>query len=70
MRAQLDLRQVLPYCNVHLMTKPEVFVTFAADKFDDQGQLVDPATLDQLRGFLTSLEAWVRFMGIEARTIR
>ncbi len=70
MRAQLHLRQVLPYCNVHLMNKPEVFVTFAADKFDEEGRLVDPATQGQLGGFLTSLEAWVRFIGIEARTIR
>jgi len=70
MRAQMHLRQILPYCNVHLMTKPEVFVTFAGDKFDDDGRLSDPATMEQIRGFLGGLEAWVRFLCIEARVIR
>jgi len=70
MRAQLQLRQMLPYCNVHLMNKPEVFVTFAGDKFDESGRLADPSTIDQVRGFLGGFEAWVRFMGIEARIIR
>jgi len=70
MRAQLHLRQVLPYCNVHVMNKPEVFITFAGDKFDGEGRLTDPATVEQLRAFLDALDAWIRFMGIEARTIR
>jgi chromate reductase len=70
MRAQTHLRQILPYCNVHLMNKPEVFVTFAGDKFSEDGRLSDPATTEQVRGFLRSLEAWVRFMGIEAHRIR
>jgi chromate reductase len=70
MRAQLSLRQILPYCNVHLMNKPEVFVTFAGDKIDDSGKIVDRATIDQLRAFLGGFEAWIRFIGIEARVIR
>jgi chromate reductase, NAD(P)H dehydrogenase (quinone) len=70
MRAQMHLRQMLPYCNVHLMNKPEVFVTFAGDKFDADGRLHDPSTIEQVRAFLGGLEAWVRFLGIEARVIR
>jgi chromate reductase, NAD(P)H dehydrogenase (quinone) len=70
MRGQLHLRQILPYCNVHLMNKPEVFLTFAGDKFDARGRVVDPVTLEQLRAFTLSLEAWVRLMAIEAHRIR
>jgi chromate reductase len=70
MRAQTHLRQILPYCNVHLMNKPEVFITFASDKFTADGRLTDPATIEQVRAFLSGLEAWIRFIGIEARKIR
>jgi chromate reductase len=40
-RAQYHLRQSFVYLDIHAVNKPEVFVTFAAQKFDDQGRLLD-----------------------------
>ncbi len=67
MRAQLALRQILPVCNVQLMNKPDVYVTFAEEKFDNSGRLVDPVTIDQLRDFLVGFESWTRLINSQTR---
>lgn len=59
MRSQLALRQILPVSNVLLMNKPDVYVTFAAEKFDNDGSLVDRLTLEQLDEFLAGFAAWI-----------
>jgi chromate reductase len=43
-RAQYHLRQTLLFLDVVAVSKPEVFVTFAGQKFDDKGKLTDEAT--------------------------
>jgi len=40
-RAQYHLRQSLIFLDVNPVTKPEVFITFAAQKFDETGKLID-----------------------------
>jgi Predicted flavoprotein len=47
-RVQYHLRQVLAYLDTRVINRPEVFITFAHKKFDENGHLNDPAAV----GFL------------------
>ncbi len=57
-RSQYHLRQVFIYLNGLLLNRPEVMIYSAPSKFDAQGQLIDPATAEQLRKMLLALVAW------------
>lgn len=57
-RAQLALRQVFIYTNMHPLNKPEVLVTQAQEKFDANGNLTDKTTCDFLRQLLENLYDW------------
>ena len=54
-RAQYHLRQTLLFFDVIVVSKPEVFVTFAGQKFDDQGKLTDEATRSVVAALLKAL---------------
>ena len=54
-RAQYHLRQSFVYLDMQAVNKPEVFVTFAAQKFDDQGKLLDDKTRELVRVLLQAL---------------
>ena len=43
-RAQLDLRHAMVFLNMFPINRPEVLVTFAAQKFDESGRLTDEAS--------------------------
>jgi chromate reductase len=58
-RAQLALRQSLQGNGALAMPQPEVFVTFARDKFDGMGSLTDDATRAFLGRFMAAFGAWV-----------
>jgi chromate reductase len=45
---------------MHPINKPEVFVTFAGQKIDEQGALTDEATRKIIKQLLESLVAWAR----------
>ena len=45
MRAQYHLRQVFVYLDMKPVNKPEVFINFAQDKFDSNGELKDEKSL-------------------------
>lgn len=62
-RAQLALRQIAVYLDMHLVNKPELLITRAAEKFDEQGRLTDEAAKDVLRDLLARLVAWTRRLG-------
>jgi chromate reductase len=57
-RSQYHLRQVLVFLDVHPLNKPEVFVSAAHEKCDDNGDLQDQATKDMISKQLTALQAW------------
>lgn len=61
-RAQQDLRKVLVYNDVQVLTQPPVMVRRAGQKFDDDLVLVDDTTRDRIRGLLVHLAAWARFV--------
>lgn len=59
-RAQYHLRQSFVFLNMHPINKPEVFVTFATQKFDGEGRLTDTKTRELIAELLVSLAAWTR----------
>jgi chromate reductase len=59
-RAQYHLRQSFVFLNMHALNKPELFVTFAQDKFDQNGKLKDEKTRELLKQLLTNLVALTR----------
>jgi chromate reductase len=56
-RAQYHLRQICVYLDMHPVNKPEVFVTFATEKFDAEGRLTDVPTRDVVRTLMSALAA-------------
>ena len=59
-RAQYHLRQSLVFLNMFPLNKPEIFVTSAAQKFDDKGKLLDQKTGELIAQLLSNLVAWTR----------
>jgi chromate reductase len=59
-RAQYHLRQILVFLNMHPINTPEIIVTFAQDKFDASGKLVDENAKKFLKQLLQNLVDWTR----------
>ena len=59
-RAQYHLRQVFVNINVHALNKPEVMIANASERFDEQGNLVDEKSRNNIRKLLESLTAWTQ----------
>lgn len=57
-RAQYHLRQMFVFLNMHPVNGPEVMVTFAQDKFDADGKLVDENTKKYVSQLLQNLAKW------------
>lgn len=60
MRAQLHLRHILVYVNMHPINKPQVAITNAKTKIAVSGEFDDPAIRDSIRQLLVALDAWAR----------
>ncbi len=54
-RAQYHLRQSFVFLNMIPINRPEVFVTMAPDKFDENGNLKDEMTIGFMRQLLNNL---------------
>jgi chromate reductase len=59
-RAQAHLRDGLAYTNGFVLPLPEVLVGLAGEKFDDESNLKDERTRDEVRDLLVALAAWTR----------
>jgi len=55
-RMQYDLRKVLVFMNSFTVNKPEVFISFAQNKFNAQGELTDEPTAKFVGDLLVSLQ--------------
>jgi chromate reductase len=63
-RAQYHLRQCLTSVDAILFGRPEVIVTFAPQKFDEQTlELKDPTAIDLIKQQLSGFETFVRRIG-------
>ena len=58
-RAQYHLRQCFVFLNGLVMTRPEVMIPAAQNKFDAEGKLTDQATRDFIIAHLAAFKAWV-----------
>ncbi len=59
-RAQYHLRQIFVYLDMYPVNKPEVMVTFAAQKFDENGKLTDEKAKEVIGLLLKALIDWTR----------
>ena len=59
-RAQLALRQIFVFLNMHPLNKPSVIVMNAKTRVDPSGEFTDPAIRDSVKQLLVALEAWTR----------
>jgi chromate reductase len=59
-RAQYHLRQCFVFLNMHPLNRPEVMITFAPEKFDENGNLKDEQAKKLITDLLTALVAWTR----------
>jgi chromate reductase len=50
--AQQSLRAVLSFCNARQMTSPEAYITFSAERFRDDGEVVDETTAGFLKDYM------------------
>ena len=66
-RAQAQLRDGLTFTNSLVLPLPELLVPLAADKFDEDGDLIDDATRVEVRDLLVALAAWTRRLSQEER---
>jgi len=59
-RAQYHLRQIFVFLDMHPINKPEVIVTFAGQKVDQQVRLTDETTRKVIQALLEALVAWTK----------
>ena len=64
-RAQNHLRQILVYLNMFPINQPEVLISHAMDRFDQEGNLTDVPTRAHIIGLLQSLMDWTRHIGLK-----
>jgi chromate reductase len=57
-KAQMHLRQIGVFNNMFAMNKPEVYMTFAKQKFNEKGELTDEPTREHLKSFLNEFYKW------------
>ncbi|HEV2110475.1 MAG TPA: NAD(P)H-dependent oxidoreductase [Gammaproteobacteria bacterium] len=57
-RAQYHLRQTAVFLNMHLINKPEVMISGAANVFDASGRLTDEAARKLIAELLANLAVW------------
>ncbi len=63
-RAQYHLRQVFVFLDMHPVNRPEVFVTFASQAFDEKGLLTDEKAKEVIKALLEALVAWTRKLAL------
>ena len=59
-RAQYHLRQICVFLNIFPINQPEVMISNASEKFDDEGKLIDEDTKNIMRNQLQALVDWTR----------
>ena len=60
LRAQLQLRQIGHGMGMLILSRPEVIVEKASEKFDPNGNLTDTGVRDQVQGLVQALGVWAQ----------
>ena len=64
-RDQYHLRQSSVFLNMYPINKPEVIVTYAAEKIDKNGKVIDEETRNLIERLLEELVAWTKKLSNE-----
>ena len=64
-RSQLALRQVFLFTKSIVLPEPELYVSAAREKFDQDSNLQDDETRRRIRALLEALVTWSRRVGSE-----
>jgi chromate reductase len=59
-RAQYHLRQCFVFLNMYPLSRPEVMISNAAERFDEHGNLHDLDTRDHIQKLVVALANWTR----------
>ena len=59
-RAQYHLRQIFVFLNMCPLNRPEVMISSADERFDEQGNLTDQGTRERIEKLLVALGSWTR----------
>lgn len=59
-RAQYHLRQSFVFLNMYPLNRPEVMISNAGSRFDEQGSLTDEETRKRIQKLLEALVEWTR----------
>ena len=62
-RAQMHLHNVFAETGSHVMSKPGVYVSYARQKFDSEGNLIDEPTREAVRNHLKAFANWILLLG-------
>lgn len=62
LRSQMHLRDIVLHNNMHPLTRPQVLVSRAYEKFDADGRLIDDKSRASIRDMLAALLAWTRHL--------
>jgi chromate reductase len=62
MRAQLHLRQIAVAMGMPVLPEPEVYITYATDKFNQLGELTDQTSREQVEELLNNLADWTELL--------
>jgi len=63
-RVQYDLRKVMLFVDALVLSKPEVFIGAAQNKFDAEGRCTDAATTDFVRAQMQAFGRWVEDVAV------
>jgi chromate reductase, NAD(P)H dehydrogenase (quinone) len=61
-RAQYHLRQMFVFLNMHAVNQPEVMISNAAKRFDEQGNLTDETSKKLIQQQLQELVRWTKLL--------
>lgn len=61
-RAQYHLRQTFVFLNMYAVNQPEVMVSNAQDRFDQEGRLTDETSKKLIRQLLAELVNWTKHL--------
>ena len=57
-RGQIVLRQILLHAPAYVMPEPQMLISNARERFDENGDLTDERTRERMRRFLVALVEW------------
>ena len=59
-RAQSHLRQICVQCDMRPLNRPELFVSFAGDKINQRGEIIDQHTKEKIQEMVKALIDWAQ----------